>query len=207
MRISKAAAAANRERVLEVATRLFREKGIDGVGVADLMSEAGLTHGGFYNHFQSKEELVAEACKIAFDAAIARLQNNVANAKTKSSAKAESMHDVFAHYVDRYLSLDTRDAPGRSCPMAALGTDAARHGPPVKDVFADGVKRYLDAFQDVVPIAQGKAAKPRKRVQTIATLSTLIGALTLARAVAGADEKLSKEILAAARVRLLEVDA
>jgi len=204
MRISKAEAAANRSRVLEVATRLFREKGIEGVGLADLMSEAGLTHGGFYNHFQSKEELAAEACKLAFDAAVARLHDSAAPAKTKGPAKEKSLNEVFEGYVRRYLSLEIRDAPGKSCPMAALGMDAARHGPPVKAVFADGVKRYLEAFQNVVPSDLRKATDPQKRVQTIVTLSTLIGALTLARAVSGVDEKLSKEILAAARARLLD---
>src|SRR5262245_44420067 len=117
MRISKAEAAANRARVLEVAARLFREKGIEGVGVADLMSEAVLTHGGFYNHFQSKEELAAEACKVVFDAAVARLQESAAQAK--EPVKDKDLNEVFAHYVRRYLSLDIRDAPGKSCPMAA----------------------------------------------------------------------------------------
>jgi TetR/AcrR family transcriptional regulator, transcriptional repressor for nem operon len=204
MRISKAAAAANRSRVLEVATRLFREKGIEGVGLADLMSEAGLTHGGFYNHFESKEALVADACKVAFDAAVARLQDDAVHPKTKRRLKDKIPDEVFEYYVRRYLSLETRDAPGKSCPMAALGADAARHGPQVKTAFADGVRRYLEAFQNVIPGDQGKVNNPQKRGRAIVTLSTLIGALTLARSVAGVDEKLSKEILAAVRDHLLE---
>ena len=80
MRITKETAAANRERVLEAAARLFREKGVDGIAVADLMKAAGLTHGGFYNHFESKEELAAAAFKTAFDATVARLERQAAKA-------------------------------------------------------------------------------------------------------------------------------
>lgn len=191
MRISKEEAEGNRTRVLAAAARLFREKGVDGIAVADLMKEAGLTHGGFYNHFQSKEELAAAAFDSAFAAALARLESKIAKAGPRGRRKA------LEHYVERYLARETRDHPGLSCPMATLGTDAARHGAELKTEFAAGVRRYLDRFAELMP-SKGR----RRRREAIATLSTLIGALTLARACAGADDALSDEVLAAARAEL-----
>src|SRR5215472_5700597 len=145
MRISKEESEANRARVLAAATRLFREKGVDGIAVADLMKEAGLTHGGFYNHFQSKEELAAAAFDAAFAAAIDRLQSKVSKAGPRGRRKA------LEHYVDRYLARETRDRPGLSCPMATLGTDAVRHGAALRKEFADGTRRYLDLLAELMP--------------------------------------------------------
>ena len=192
MRISKEAAAANRARVLDAAARLFREKGVDGIAVADLMKAAGMTHGGFYNHFDSKEELAAAAFKAAFAAAIERVERQAVQADVRGRDK------VFAHYVERYLARETRDAPGTSCPMATLGTDAARHGSDLKAEFAEGVRRYIDGFTKIIPTEDGD-----KRAQAIAVLSTLIGALTLSRACAGADDALADEVLASVRRQLL----
>jgi TetR/AcrR family transcriptional regulator, transcriptional repressor for nem operon len=192
MRISKEEAEANRARVLTAAARLFREKGVDGVGVADLMKEAGLTHGGFYNHFQSKEELAAAAFDAAFEAAIERLESRIAKAGPRGRRKA------LDHYIARYLARDTRDNPGLSCPMATLGTDAQRHGATLRQEFAAGVRRYLDLFSELMP-----SSGARRRREAIATLSTLIGALTLARACAGADDSLSDEVLDAVHTYLV----
>ncbi|MGH7122864.1 MAG: TetR/AcrR family transcriptional regulator [Stellaceae bacterium] len=191
MRISKEETEANRARVLAAAARLFREKGVDGIAVADLMKEAGLTHGGFYNHFQSKEELAAAAFDAAFEAAIERLHAKIAKAGPRGRRKA------LEHYVERYLARDTRDRPGLSCPMATLGADAVRHGAALKTEFAAGVRRYLELFAELMP-----SKGPRRRREAIATLSTLIGALTLARACAGADDDLSDEVLAVVREKL-----
>ena len=191
MRISKEAAAANKTRVVKAAARLFREKGVDAIAVADLMKEAGLTHGGFYNHFQSKDDLVAAAYREAFDQAVTRAERNAARAETDGPSA------VLAEYVDRYLSKETRNSPGTSCPMSALGTDAARHGSPLRAVFADGVRRYIAAFARLLP---GKGQRQRRNA--IAMLSTLIGAVTLSRACAGVDDKLADEIVAAARQSL-----
>src|SRR5208283_5641548 len=99
------------------------------IAIADLMHAAGLTHGGFYNHFSSKDELEAEACALAFDRAIERLVRACPDASG------------FANYVERYLDRASRDAPGPRCPMAALSTDAARQGPVVRGAFAEGMKR------------------------------------------------------------------
>ncbi len=192
MRISKEAAAANRTRVLEAASRLFREKGVDGIAVADLMKAAGLTHGGFYNHFESKEELAAAACRTAFGTAVERVERKA------SEAGAYGRAEVFAQYVKRYLARRTRDAPGMSCPMATLGTDAARHGPAFKAAFAQGVRRYIEAFSKIIPSTRGEP-----RSEAIAALSTLIGALTLSRACAWVDDAFAEEVLAAVSKQLL----
>ncbi|HKX11352.1 MAG TPA: TetR/AcrR family transcriptional regulator [Stellaceae bacterium] len=192
MRISKEESEANRARVLAAAARLFREKGVDGIAVADLMKEAGLTHGGFYNHFQSKEELAAAAFDAAFAAAIERLQSKVAKAGPRGRRKA------LEHYVDRYLARETRDRPGLSCPMATLGTDAVRHGAALQQEFAVGTRRYLDLLAELMP-----STGPRRRREAITILSTLIGALTLSRACAGADDDLADEVLEAVRSELV----
>jgi TetR/AcrR family transcriptional regulator, transcriptional repressor for nem operon len=192
MRISRETAEANRARVLAAAARLFREKGVDGIAVADLMKEAGLTHGGFYNHFQSKEALAAAAFDAAFTAAIERLHGKIKKAGPRGRRKALEQH------IERYLARETRDRPGLSCPMATLGTDAVRHGAPLKEEFAAGVRRYLELFAQLMPSTDSK-----RRHEAISTLSTLIGALTLSRACAGADDALADEVLAAVREELV----
>lgn len=188
MRISKEAAAANRTRVVKAAARLFREKGVDAIAVTDLMKAAGLTHGGFYNHFESKDALAAAAYREAFDQAVARAKGRLAEVGKDGS------NAVLCDYIDRYLSQETLDSPGTSCPLAALGTDAARHGTLLRAEFADGVRRYIAAFARLLP-----GRKERQRQRAITTLSTLIGAVTLARACSGADDALADEILATVR--------
>ena len=191
MRISREAAAANRDRVVKAAARLFREKGVDAIAVADLMKAAGLTHGGFYNHFESKDALAAAAYREAFDHAVERAEHRATRIAT------EGPDAVLADYIDHYLSQETIDSPGTSCPLSALGTDAARHGTLLRAEFADGVRRYISAFARLMP-----GRKQRRRQRAIATLSTLIGAVTLVRACSGADDELAGEILTAARQSL-----
>src|SRR4030095_2840074 len=112
MRVSREQAAENRERIVQVAAKLFRERGFDGIGVADLMKAAGLTHGGFYGNFSSKDDLVAEAT----DRALKELSEYWTGEIEKAPESA------FATIVDRYLSEGHRDAPGRGCLVAALGS-------------------------------------------------------------------------------------
>jgi TetR/AcrR family transcriptional repressor of nem operon len=195
MRISKEEAAANRAKVLAAAARLFREKGVDGIAVAELMQAAGLTHGGFYNHFDSKEELAAAAFREAFAAAVNRVERHAAEANKRCR------DSVFAHYVSRYLASETRDAPGTSCPMATLGTDAARHGSELRGAFAEGVRRYIQAFAKIMP-----GEPDEQRAEAITVLSTLIGALTLSRACVDADDALADEVIATVRDQLLDKD-
>ena len=125
MRVSRAQADENRERILDTATRLFRERGIDGIGVADLMKSAGLTHGGFYGHFKSKDDLVAQAC----GRAMARMRENWARVIDQASG------DPLDTMADHYLSSRHRENVGRGCLMAALGSEVARQD----DAVPDGV--------------------------------------------------------------------
>ena len=195
MKITKQQAEHNRARVVETAARLFREKGFEGVGVADLMRAAGLTHGGFYNHFESKDELSAAACAHALAQAVAAIES-VAESQP---AKAEALGE----YRRRYLSHKSRDAEGFRCPMVAFGNDVSRQGPELRDVYAGGLKRYLDAFVRAYASERGgRRAEADLRAEAIAHFATMVGAVSLARSVAKADPVLSDEILDATLANL-----
>ncbi|MBV8650340.1 MAG: TetR/AcrR family transcriptional regulator [Alphaproteobacteria bacterium] len=177
MRVSREKAAENRERIVETASRLFREKGVDGVGIDAIMSSAGLTHGGFYGHFASKDDLVAEAVTHALERAAER-QNNYTN-----------LNDLVAGYLaERHLT-DRADG----CAIAALGADFARQGDGARRGLTAHVRAQLERFTQLLR----NGPKARRRRRAIATLAGMVGALTLARAVD--DPALSREILAAAR--------
>jgi len=179
MKVSKEQAALNRERILEAAAQLFRERGFDGIGVADLMKEAGLTHGGFYGHFESKEDLMARACDKAFDESRARWRRRLESAHGKP----------LAALARGYLSTKHRDNPGAGCIIAALGPDAARHGPGVRRSITGWLRTAFAEIADVVP-GRGPAARRRR---AIAAYASWVGAMVLARAVD--DRALSDEIL------------
>jgi TetR/AcrR family transcriptional repressor of nem operon len=181
MKVSREQAAQNRERILDTAAKLFRERGFDGIGVADIMKAAGLTHGGFYGHFSSKEELMAQACAHAlaksvdyWDATVERTTGDPLNAMTRA-----------------YLSAQHRDDPGQGCVLAALGPDTHRQGAAVRRTFSAGVRSLVELIANLLP-AKSQAAK---RKQALATFSSMVGAIVLARAVD--DESLSNEILSA----------
>jgi TetR/AcrR family transcriptional regulator, transcriptional repressor for nem operon len=191
MRITKQQAAENRHRVVAAAARLFRERGFDGVGVADLMGAAGLTHGGFYNHFGSKDELGAAACAHALTQSVAAIE---AVADAKPGRKEASLAD----YRRRYLSRKSRDATGFRCPMVAFGADVSRQSAALQERYAEGLRRYLDGFVRALGAELGEGRPDQDvRAQAIAQFSTMVGAVLLARGVAAADPALSDEILAA----------
>jgi TetR/AcrR family transcriptional regulator, transcriptional repressor for nem operon len=179
MKVSREQAARNRDRIVEVASRLFRERGIGGIGVADLMKGAGMTHGGFYGHFESKSDLAAQACSRALTEA----------ADYWSALIDASPRNALATIVRRYLSEAHRDRPGEGCILAALGPEAGRHGQPVRKAVAEGLGRLLGILAGVVP-GRSEAARRKK---AMAMMASMLGALILARAVE--DPKLSKEIL------------
>jgi TetR/AcrR family transcriptional repressor of nem operon len=180
MRVSREQAAENRERILAVAARLFRERGFDGIGVAELMQGAGLTHGGFYGHFASKDDLAAQACERA-----------LAESAGKWATLADE-DDPLAAVAASYLSVRHRDDPGRGCVLAALGTDVPRQNASVRRAVTGGFNRLIDVLARLVP-GRSKAAK---REKALATMASLVGAVVLARAVD--DPALSKDILRAA---------
>jgi TetR/AcrR family transcriptional regulator, transcriptional repressor for nem operon len=185
MRVSREQAAENREKILSTATRLFREKGFDGIGIADLMKNAGLTHGGFYGHFSSKEDLMAQACDRAVDELLARNQARL------SGDEAQLEGSRYQRFIAHYLSSEHRDDPGSGCLMAALGADAARQSPMVKHAFTQSCLRLFKSLMSILP-AKGEAAK---REQALATLASLVGAQVIARALD--DPELSQEVLQA----------
>ncbi|WP_049630379.1 TetR/AcrR family transcriptional regulator [Cellvibrio sp. pealriver] len=182
MKVSREQAAENRGKILQAAAQLFREKGFDGIGIADLMKKVGLTHGGFYGHFASKEDLMSQACDYAVDELLELGQvNNPASAKEGNRYKT---------FITRYLSGEHRDNPGQGCLMAALGADAARQTPQVKQAFTQSFNRLLNALIQLLPLTKTPAAR---REQAILTMATLVGAQVMARAVD--DPVLSQEIL------------
>ena len=190
MRITRQHAEANRERVVDAAAKLFRERGFHGAGVAELMQAAGLTHGGFYNHFESKQALEAVACARAFDASATRI------AAIADIAEPQARADAFAGYLDRYLSPQARDARGANCPMVAFAADVSRESAEVQAAFAGGLARYVEAFARA---ARPGAPDDEGRRQALQDIAMLVGALTLARSVARENPELSDEILRAAR--------
>ena len=183
MKVSREQAAQNRERILDAAAQLFRERGFDGVGVADLMKEAGLTHGGFYGHFSSKEDLIAEASARALTGSLALL--------AKAAERASG--DPLSAVAGAYLASSHRDNPGAGCLLAALGPDVSRQGPAVRRAATDHLRAAFDLLAKLVR-GTSKAARRRKAISTYATL---VGAMVMARAVD--DRALSQEILDAAQ--------
>ena len=187
MRVSRQKAAESRERIIDAAGALFREKGFDGIGVADIMKAAHLTHGGFYGHFASKDDLIAQASQRA----MARAAMNWTNV-TASAPK-----NPYAALLEHYLSPRHRDDPGHGCAFAALSAEAARCGKPVRSAFARGLEPLIEIIAKAVP---GRSKSGRRR-KAVAAVAELVGALMLARAVD--DPALSNEILDAAKQELL----
>lgn len=186
MKVSREQAQQNRDKVVQAAARLFRERGIDGIGVAELMKSVGLTHGGFYGQFGSKEELVAEACAWAFERSAAKWKRT-AEANPRDAARA---------IADFYLTPEHRDRPATGCAAAALAGDMAREGVHARQAFTQGVRELVDV------IAAGReegSAKQRQRA-ALADFSAMVGAMVLARAVD--DPELADEILSATRERI-----
>jgi TetR/AcrR family transcriptional repressor of nem operon len=192
-RVSRKEADKHREEVLEAASRLFLEHGIDGVSVPEVMAEAGLTHGGFYGHFQSKEALVAEACARAFndrrgiyDAIEER------NGADKKSARSE--------FIKRYTTRTHRDAIGLGCPAAALCGDMAREDPKgqIRTAFASGFNAMVERLTPLL----SKKKKIAAREDALAQLSMLVGAVVLSRSTKGSP--ISDEIMQSVRSALLD---
>jgi len=193
MRLTKEQAAENRRHILETAGRLFRERGFDGVGVADLMKEAGFTHGGFYNHFDSKEALAAEVIAGALGSANAALAGELRQSRARA----------WKRFIEHYLSLEHRDDPASGCTVAALAADASRQGPEVKASFTCGFEEVLGIITDHLAETTPDVSPAARREQAVRLWSEVVGAVVLARAVAESNPRLSKEILDTSRRKLL----
>jgi TetR/AcrR family transcriptional repressor of nem operon len=170
---SQAEKAATHQRIVDVAARRFRELGLDGIGVADVMKEAGMTVGGFYKHFESRDELVTEALGAAF----------------KSLDVWEARAENLAQAVRDYLSEAHRDAPGKGCALGALLGDVGRSNEATRNAFTERVKHNLAFSEGLLDIKDPAERRARAMLQ----LSACLGAIGLARAVS--DPVLSKEIL------------
>ena len=162
--------------MIDGAATLLRERGVAGVNVGQLMAEAGLTHGGFYRHFGSKEELVALA-----------LEKALADQRDWAAGQTEQ------ELIDFYLSPEHRDDPGHGCTMGALGSEIARADESARASFAEGFDAFLETFRSLSGV---------EREEALARYATMVGALVIARATAG--EPISDEVLSAARNALLD---
>lgn len=171
MRSSNQKTAETKAKIVDTAARLFRERGIGGLSVADLMEEAGLTHGGFYKHFASKDALAAAACKKALDATRADLAERAGKATESKALQA---------LVRAYLSPAHRDQPGLGCAIATLGPEAMRAPGLVKDTLSEGIESLVGLIRE--QIARSGTSPDTNRAAN-AVLSSLVGALILSRVV------------------------
>lgn len=183
MRVSRIQAEKNRQTVIDVASRLFREHGFDGIGLKDLMEGAGLTQGAFYKQFASKDDLVAQASRRALESAFSRW----------TEAAEANPQDPLGAVIAFYLSTEHCAERMDGCPIVALGSDAARQGADVKASFEAGIREYLALLGPWIGDADGSEESSSK---AMAIVSTMVGAMVLARAVN--DERLSKQFLQAA---------
>lgn len=176
MRMSAEEKEKSHARIVESAARLFRERGLEGASVADVMKDAGMTHGGFYKHFESKDALVEAALESAFSEFVSGL--------TQDDAEA-----ALATYRTLYLSHDHMTKPAMGCPVAALGTEIARGSASLKQAFGAGVRRMIDALA-----AGRRGTADTRRAAALREFSQLVGAMVIARA---SDPELAAEVLAA----------
>ncbi|CUX68589.1 MULTISPECIES: TetR/AcrR family transcriptional regulator [Agrobacterium] len=181
MRVSRVQAEENRERVINVASRLFREHGFDGIGLKDLMKGAGLTQGGFYKQFASKDDLAALASRRALESATRRW----------SDAAADTS-DPLESIIRFYLSKDHSGEKAEGCPLVALGSDAARQTAEVRRPFEDGIRAHFEVLEELI----GEGDDIARSEKAMAILSMMVGAVTLSRIIE--DEALSTGVLDAA---------
>lgn len=187
MKTSRAQVEQNRENLLKAASEGFRRKGFDGIRLAEIMHDVGLTHGGFYNYFASKDDLVASACERSLAQQSERL---------KAAGQGDPAEELPA-YFRRYLTMENRDNPAQACLFPSLAAEIARQGAPVRQVFTEGLTDYLGA---IAALSDREKAGDELPQNAVAILSTLVGAMVLAR---GTDDRnLAQGILEAARQAL-----
>jgi TetR/AcrR family transcriptional regulator, transcriptional repressor for nem operon len=189
MRYSREHKLETHARIVKKASVRLREKGAHGIGVADLMKEAGLTHGGFYAHFDSREALVIEAFAHAMDRSTERW---------RKQAEQTPSEKRLATIVESYLTTVHRDDPGHGCAVPTLGAEIARESPKTRKAFAAKLEQMIEMLADQIPEVPRKAA----RKQAMAALATMMGTMVLAR-IAGTGD-FSEEILGAGRDAVLD---
>jgi len=184
MRYSETHKAETREKILKVASRTLREKGPENVAVAEIMEAAGLTHGGFYAHFKSKDALLAETLKHTFSSA---------RAKALKAVEGLPPRHALAAYVDFYVSPRHRDFPERGCPISALNSDMPRQSKKFRAVYDEGVKNLVRLIAGW--LEEAGYEEPEKLSSSL--FSAMVGAVSVSRSVA--DKELSDELLESAR--------
>jgi TetR/AcrR family transcriptional repressor of nem operon len=184
MRVSREAAAESKSRVVRAASKMLRERGVDAASIADVMQASGMTHGGFYKHFESKNDLVRAAVRFAFDDIVARFDGRKAENGEAAAVTA---------YVAEYLSKEHTADAGLGCPVAALGADAGRHSVWLGGEFAAGAEQLIARISKA--IEKSSRDKRRARSAAIQILTQLVGAVVVARAFG--QGPLQDEILAA----------
>jgi TetR/AcrR family transcriptional regulator, transcriptional repressor for nem operon len=183
---SQAAKTESRERVLRITARRIREEGMTRPGVADLMKEAGLTHGGFYKHFASRDDLMNQAAALA-----------LVDGETKmAEAARRNLEEPRTGLIDSYLSTRHRDAPGTGCALVTLGAAAGRGGAEMKEAYEKQVQSYLALISETGDGDDSDEAQ----ADAMITLSAMVGALLMSRAVA--DPQLSDQLLQTVAERL-----
>src|ERR1700736_2036899 len=183
---SKAEKAETHKRIVKIASKRFREDGLAGVGISELMKEAGLTVGGFYKHFDSRDDLVAEAVNSAFGGWKRGVE----------AAKSSGMPVSYENLIDEYLNEAHRDNPGTGCAFSALAPEIARSDKRTRAITSEQVRNDIQLITTLRPSRDNRTA----RSKAILTFSALVGAISLARAVS--DEALSREILNTVAERL-----
>ncbi len=189
MRKSKHETARTRERIVSGASALLRERGLVSVSVGEIMTNAGLTHGGFYAHFASRDELVSEAIRFALVQSAQRIY---------LSALRNGERPGYSKLIDIYLTAEHRDNPARGCVLASLGAEVARAAGSSREVFSEGFDELVSLLAQLSPERSRKA----RRAHILSVISALSGALVLARAVN--DAEVSAEILGSVRKTLLD---
>jgi TetR/AcrR family transcriptional repressor of nem operon len=185
MRISKEKAAENRSSLIRAASKLIRERGIDGVGVAEISKEAGLTHGALYAHFKSKEELALEALSYGLEQTALRMYSTTVNGMPNLQA-----------YLDDYLSLECRDDYANRCPMAAGSSEVGRQDKVISTRFSEGYMVMVRAFErQIAQNDPGSDALGR----AMAVVATMIGSVAISRGTAKGNPQVSGQVLKAAR--------
>ena len=191
MGVSREKAAENRRAIVAAATRLFRERGVDAVGLNELMKQAGFTQGGFYNHFESKAALVAEVLASAMVEGAADLAKN-------TRAPADESTTALWRYISWYLSQAHRDNIDHGCPVAGFAGDAPRLGAGAQSHFAGGLDDQITILAGLIAEGRSFAASGERRTlreRAISLHCEMVGALVLSRSVAQAAPALSNEIL------------
>jgi TetR/AcrR family transcriptional repressor of nem operon len=181
MRMSREATAQSKARILSAASKMVRERGIDATSVAEVMQAAGMTNGGFYRHFRSKDEMIAMAIRAAFDEIADRFDRRLQQNGAAAAINA---------YVDEYLSARHLEHPGHGCPVAGAGTDAGRRSGVFAEEFAAGAEKLIERLS-----ARSSAGTEPGRAEAIRRLAMLAGAVVIARA--AGPGSLREEILAA----------